>query len=280
MPGTSRAKNPRGVTIEFEEASHIYKSLIDGLEVKYVSGTTFLGKYFPPFDPTGIITARCAKKEGITVEAMKEKWAAKGRESCRLGTRTHETIEDILHGNTLRNTAENIVEQRRFDNAIKVATKLKNTIDILGIEKIVFDDRLRIAGTIDLFAQSRKDGSYLIIDHKTNAEIEKENKYKKFCFAPISHVPDVAFYHYGLQLNLYSYLLKFGSYVPKDAKFRFYLNHVLPESVNLIELPDMQHEIKDLVIDYLLTNFQPKDQLEKVKPKTRTYNLLQMIDDL
>ena len=41
-------------------------------------------------------------------------------------------------------------------------------VDILGIEKIVFDHRLKLAGTIDLFAKSRKDGSYLIIDHKTN----------------------------------------------------------------------------------------------------------------
>ena len=99
MPGTSKAKSPCGIEIEFEEATHIYRSLINGLEVRYVSGTTLLSKYFPPFDPTGVITARCAKKEGVTVEEIKERWAAKGRESCRLGTRTHETIEDILHGN-------------------------------------------------------------------------------------------------------------------------------------------------------------------------------------
>jgi len=49
-----------------------------------------------------------------------------------------------------------------------MAKKFRQSIDILGVEMIVFSPRLRIAGTIDLFAKSRKDGSYLIIDHKTN----------------------------------------------------------------------------------------------------------------
>ena len=254
MPGTSKAKSPCGIEIEFEEATHIYRSLINGLEVRYVSGTTLLSKYFPPFDPTGVITARCAKKEGVTVEEIKERWAAKGRESCRLGTRTHETIEDILHGNQLRNIAENIVEEHRFSNAIKIATKLKGMVDILGIEKIVFDHRLKLAGTIDLFAKSRKDGSYLIIDHKTNQTIEEDNKYKKFALDPIKHIPDTNYWHYGLQLNLYQYLLKFGKYIPHDAKVKMFLNHVTDQTVKLIELPNLQDEIKDIVIDYLVKN--------------------------
>ncbi len=254
MPSQSTSKNPSGISITFFEDTHKYTSIINNKEIQYVSGTGFLSKFFPQFDPTGEIAARCAKKAGITVAAMKEQWAAKGREATKFGTRTHETIEDILHGNELRNTTENIVEQHRFDNAIKIAKKLKSTIDILGIEKIVFDPRLKIAGTIDLFARSRKDGSYLIIDHKTNAEIEMENKYNKFCLGPISHIPDLSFYHYALQLNLYCFLLKYGKYVPKDAKFKLFLNHVLPEKLDFIELPDLQSEIKDLVIEYLLMN--------------------------
>ena len=194
MPGTSRTKNPRGVEIEFEEATHIYRSIIEGTEIRYVSGTTFIGKFFPQFDPTGIITARCAKKEGITVEEIKERWAAKGRESSRLGTRLHELCEDIELGRDIRNTPENIIEAKRFENGKKLATKLRNTIDILGVEKIVFSHRLPtpIAGTIDLFGRSRKDGTYLILDWKTNKEIEKTNKYKKFCLAPIQHIPDTS----------------------------------------------------------------------------------------
>lgn len=114
MPSCSTSKNPRGIELTFTEADHKYVSVIDGKVLNYISVTTILGKYFPPFDPTGVITARCAKKEGITVEEIKERWAAKGRESCRLGTRMHEVCEDIELGRELRNTAENEVEQKTF----------------------------------------------------------------------------------------------------------------------------------------------------------------------
>jgi hypothetical protein len=164
----------------------------------------------------------------------------------------HETIEDILLGNKLRNSPEDITEKARFDNAINIAKKIKNSIDILGVEKIVFDHRLKIAGTIDLFGKSRKDGSFLIIDHKSNQIIERDNKYKKFCLDPISDIPDISFWHYALQLNLYQFLLIFGGYVPKKSTFKLYLNHVTELKQELIQLPDLQTQIKDLLIQYLI----------------------------
>ena len=168
MPGTSKAKNPRGIEIVFTEDDHKYRSTINGKELVYVSGTQFIGKYFKPFDPTGIITERCAKKEGITVEELKARWQAKGANSCRLGTRLHETIEDILQSRALRNSPEDEAEERRFKNGVEVAKKLLDRVDVLGIEKIVFSDRLKVAGTIDLLAKSKKTGQLLLIDHKTN----------------------------------------------------------------------------------------------------------------
>jgi len=39
MPSCSKAKNPRGVEIIFTEEDHKYKSIIDGQEVFYTSGT-------------------------------------------------------------------------------------------------------------------------------------------------------------------------------------------------------------------------------------------------
>ena len=82
MPGTSKAKNPKGQVIEFFEETHKYLTVLNGKEVPYTSGTAFSHPFFPQFDPTGKITERCAKKEGITVEQLKAKWAAKGAESC------------------------------------------------------------------------------------------------------------------------------------------------------------------------------------------------------
>lgn len=250
MPSCSKAKNPRGIEIVFTENDHKYRSVINNKEISYISGTTFLGKFFPQFDPTGEITARCAKREGISVAEMKARWSAKGKESCRLGTRMHENCEDIELGRPTRNKPENEIEALRFKHGEALAHKLYQTVDILGVEKIVFSDRLPvpIAGTIDLFAKSRKTGEYLILDWKTNEKIEQDNKYKNFCLEPITHIDDNSLSHYALQLSLYQYLLKFEGYVPKDAKFKRALLHITPEKSEIIQCPDYTNEIKDMII--------------------------------
>lgn len=255
MPGSSIAKHPQGWSIEFFEDVHKYVSYINGEEINYISSTQFLHKFFPPFDASGEIARRCAAKEGVTVEEIRERWAQAGREASALGTRVHECCEDIELGKSekeLRNTPQSPKEERMFTNAVKMAKRFYSQLDILGVEKIVFSPSLRIAGTIDLLARSRKDGTYCIIDHKTNKSIDLEDKWNKFALPPIAHLHDVNFNTYSLQLNLYQYLLKHEGYVPKDAQFKRALNHITEEKASLIMLPDMQNEIKDMLVEHLI----------------------------
>jgi len=49
-----------------------------------------------------------------------------------------------------------------------MSRKIKDRLDIIGVEKIVFDEQLQLAGTIDFLGKSKKDGTYIIIDHKSN----------------------------------------------------------------------------------------------------------------
>lgn len=255
MPGSSKAKHPQGYEIEFFEDSHKYVSYINGQEINYISGTQFLHKYFPPFDPSGEIAKRCAAKEGVSVDEIKARWAQAGKEATTLGTRVHECCEDIELGKSedeLRNMPQSPKEERMFANAVKMAKRFYSQLDILGVEKIVFSPSLRIAGTIDLLARSRKDGCYLIIDHKSNKSIDLEDKWNKFALKPIEHLHDTNGTHYSLQLSLYEYLLKHEGYVPKDAKFKLVLNHVTEEKASLIMLPDLQDEIKDMLIEHLI----------------------------
>jgi len=163
----------------------------------------------------------------------------------------HECCEDIELGRPLRNVAENPIEQKRFDNAIKMAKAFRQRLDIIGVEKLVFDDRLQIAGTIDLLAKSRKNGNFLILDWKSNEKIEQYNVFNKFCLNPISHIPDISYHHYALQLSLYQYLLKFGGYIPKEANVQRAIIHVTKDAAKIHELPDYTNEIKDIIIDFL-----------------------------
>ena len=252
MPGSSKAKHPQGWDIEFFEDTHKYISYINGQQIDYVSGTQFLHKFFPPFDPNDEIARRCAAKEGVTVEEIKEKWTKAGKEASALGTRVHECCEDIELGRKdLRNTPQNAKEEKMFKNAVTMAKRFYNQLDILGVEKIVFSPSLRIAGTIDLLARSRKDGTYILGDHKTNKSIDMEDKWNKFALKPIEHLHNINFNLYSLQLNLYQYLLKHEGYVPKDSKFIMFLNHITENQAKIIQLPNMQNEIKDMLIEYL-----------------------------
>lgn len=250
MPACSNDIHPSGIKIEFFEDSHKYISNINGTKLTYISGTQFLGKFFPPFDPTGIITENCAKKEGITVEEIKKRWEKAGKESCIFGTKCHETAEDTILMQKYRNVPSNEKERKTFEVTKQIAERFRTELDILGVEKIVFNPYLPIpiAGTIDLFAKSRKDNNYLILDWKTNKKITVDNPYNKFCLAPISHLPDNEFYHYALQTSLYQYLLKFGKYVPENAKFKRAIIHLTENGYKIYQLPDLTSEIKDLII--------------------------------
>lgn len=252
MPGSSKAKHPSGVEIEFFEDSHKYISIIDGDEIRYTSGTQFIHKFFMPFDADGEIARRCAEREGCSIEEIKAKWAKAGKDATTLGTRVHECCEDIELGRKeLRNKPSSEKEEKMFAHAVNIARKFYDKLDILGVEKIVFSPSLRIAGTIDLLGRSRKNGEYIIIDHKTNKSIDLEDNWNKFALPPISHLHDINFNIYSLQLNLYQYLLKREGYVSRDAKFKLFLNHISEDGAKLIALPDNQTEIREMLISYL-----------------------------
>lgn len=252
MPGTSTDTNLRGVKILFDEASHVYSSTINGNEIKYISGTTFIHKFFPEFDADKIAPFS-AKKEGCTVEEIKQKWKQIGIEAVTFGTRVHEVCEDTLLNRPIRNKPTTEKEKIVFKNAESISKIIREKFRILGVEKIVFDENLKIAGTIDLFAQNNL-GTYLILDHKTNKSIDFENKYGEKALPPIEELDNCNFNTYTLQLNLYEFILRYSGYVPKNAKFKRAIIHHTTEQSKIIELPDYQEHIKNMVIYHLANN--------------------------
>ena len=98
MPSCSKAIHPSGVTIDFFEDSHRYVSVLNGREIEYMSGTTFVHKFFPEFDPDGKILERCALREGKTPAQLKKEWDDNRDASCLFGTRVHAICEDVLLG--------------------------------------------------------------------------------------------------------------------------------------------------------------------------------------
>jgi len=153
-------------------------------------------------------------------------------------------------GRDLRNQPNNLREEITIKNAVNLGKKLLGKLDILGVEKIIFDENLRIAGTMDLFAKSKKDGKYWILDHKTNERIDIENRYNNFGLPPIEHIPDTNYYHYCSQLSLYEYILKEVGYIPKDAEVGRALFHITEKGVKTYILDSYYKEITDMITEY------------------------------
>jgi len=247
MPACSRQRNPRGVEVVFTEEDHKYTSVIDGRELVYVSATQFIHRFFPVFDADGKVAERCAAKSGKTVDEIHAEWAENCKIACELGTKIHETCEDTLLGRNLRNSPSNENERLLMASAVAMSREILDGMDIVGVEQIVFDERLGIAGTIDLLARSKKDGALWILDHKTNKSIDMENPFGNFALPPIQHVPDLNYYHYSLQLNLYDRLLHEAGYCPKDEKIKKAILHIQPNGHKTYVLKDMSEEIDRLL---------------------------------
>ena len=249
MPSSNSAKNSKGIEIFFEEKAHKYYSLIRGKEVVYTSVTTYVGKFFKPFAAEAV-ARQIAEKRGTTPEALLKEWKENSEAACRYGTRVHECCEDTLKGRELRCKPENDKEELAFANAVKIANQVKEHYEVIGIEKLIFDENLKLAGTIDLLLKSKKlPNTYIICDWKTNKEINDQSKYKEHALYPIESLDDCETTHYGLQLGLYGHILKSGGYIPEDATVKTMIVHITPLKNNIITLNGYEPYV-DRILNY------------------------------
>ena len=92
------------------------------------------------------------------------------------------------------------------------------------------------------------DGTLSIYDWKRSKNISRINTFNKFAITSlICHLPDSNFWHYALQLNTYKFILE-SKYEKKIRDMYLVRLHPDAEEKNyeLIELPDLSIEIKDL----------------------------------
>ena len=92
----------RDNNITFEEEGHKYT--ING-ETNYTSVTTWLKKFFYPFNDELIINNMMkspkwpdSKYFGMTKEEIKKLWRDNGNEAAKLGTAMHKMFEDHYNG--------------------------------------------------------------------------------------------------------------------------------------------------------------------------------------
>jgi len=113
-------------------------------------------------------------------------------------------------------------------------------------EWTVFDEDLGLAGSIDL-CFIKPDGTIAIYDWKRSKEIKQSSSfYVKYSKNPVlSHIPDLNYWHYSLQLNIYKQILerKYGKTVSEMCLVCLHPNH---KNYQRISVVDMSTEVNEL----------------------------------
>jgi hypothetical protein len=113
-------------------------------------------------------------------------------------------------------------------------------------EWLIYDDTVKMSGSIDMVYENLDDGTLSIYDWKRCKSIDKTNGWNKFAITEcISHLPDSNFWHYALQLNTYKTILErnYGKRVSD-----MYLVRLHPDSTTyqLLKVPVLENEMNDL----------------------------------
>lgn len=201
--------HPRDEQISFREDNHEYT--ITGMGNKPISVTTLIHKYFPEFDADMVITKMMlsckwpqSKYFGRTPESIKGEWKQTGDEASKLGTMMHKNIEQYFNGEVIDNS-----DTKEFSMFMKFwqdFTKTYPTLHPYRTEWLIYDENIKIAGSIDCVLEDDK-GNLVIIDWKRSKEIKMENKYEKGK-VPFDQYDNCNFSHYSLQLNFYRHILE------------------------------------------------------------------------
>jgi hypothetical protein len=205
-------RHPRDDSIVFDEPTHTYT--VNGTYEGWTSCTGFIHDFFPHFNPDAVIAKMMAspkwpqsKYYPKTAEQIKAEWNANGAAASGAGTAMHLAIEQFMHGHpeVIDPAIFPTPEWRYFENFWK---DMDGDLVPYRSEWEVWSEAHKLAGSIDMVFYRKSDDSYVIYDWKRSKEIKMEAFGDESGYGPVSHLPNVNYWHYTLQLNIYRWFLE------------------------------------------------------------------------
>jgi hypothetical protein len=205
----------------------------------YKSVTTFINELFPKFDADKM-AGFVAKKRGVSKSEVLAEWENKTKQ----GTNIHAQLESEIFfqgGAYFKNTFLPLLEN---------VEELKEKEAGLLNEVIIFDTKLKLAGTSDLIL--KHENTVYIIDFKSNLDMSTyykiyPNKTK------IEGIENCKHHRYSLQLTIYKHLFK--ALYNESINIRCFIspvidqlgiNDVLNNTEGLIEAKDFSNKIVNI----------------------------------
>ena len=250
--------HPRDALILFDAGPHKYTCAGKG---DYTSVTTWNHSHFKPFDADAIITKMMNNTKtwskspyfGKTREEIKACWDKNRDEAAQLGTEMHYSIECYYRGgdgggddaNTETNIPVPLTPVPLTPQFLAFIADHPN-LKPYRTEWMIFNEDVRIAGSIDMVYENEADGTLMIYDWKRCKEIKKTNAFGEFALTEcISHLPDTNYWHYALQLNTYKAIIE-AKYDKKVSRLCLVSLHPNLPSYKIFNVPDLTTEINTL----------------------------------
>lgn len=179
------------------------------------------------------------KYYGKTKEEIKNIWEINKNEAAEAGTKMHLDIEKFYNNINVDNKS---VEYQQF---LKYQEDNKD-LKPYRTEWMIYDEEHKLAGSIDMIYENT-DGTLEIRDWKRSKQIIRNKQYEDYARTKcISHVPNLNFWHYALQLNTYKSIIE-RKYNKKVGKLYLVVFHPTQTNYKLIEIPEMDDEIRELL---------------------------------
>jgi len=223
--------------ITLNRDSHTYK-LVTNPDIKFISATTFVSQFFEKFEAEKIasrLVKSSPKYMGMTVQDVLQIW----KDAADYGTMVHEQIENYLLN-------QKALTERKAIHGVNWLNKfkMKSNFDIYP-EVIIYSEKLKLSGTIDLLLFDKQSNTYIIMDWKTSKVISTKSYGGKRGIKPeTDDVEDSKFNHYALQLSLYRYILE--EYYGLNVNQHLIL-HLKDEECIGIHAPYMKNSIIKMV---------------------------------
>jgi hypothetical protein len=224
---TKHSFSEPNIIVEFNDTQHIYNMRTkDGYKV-LKGGTTFIKRFYKPFDPESI-AGFCAKSWGVDEQTIKDIWKSNGKLAGGFGSILHEALEHYINygdiGAKITKVRKSKGKPETENYAMPKHPFLKKTIKSLNrmvkkldkeynveevvAEALVTDSKTGWGGLIDRLAIiDSKNKIARVQDYKVNIGAEEITPNLK-PLDPFSHLPANKLTKYALQMSFYAAILQ------------------------------------------------------------------------
>ena len=182
--------------LEFQAKSHIY--YLNGRSIPSTSRQ--IKKHSEPFNSVKW-SKIIAKKRGRTPEEIVAEWGRKRDMAAANGTRIHDFAERLWEHDDLTPSCSKEEAAKSFIEFVKKDEDL----EFVSCELQMYSDAYQYAGTTDLVLRRKSTGKIIIVDYKTNENLDKT--YQKL-LAPFDFLDNNPFNKYQLQLSYYQIMFE------------------------------------------------------------------------